>query len=125
MNAPLRVGIIGANPHRGWAPARTCRRSPEAAERFGARNAYGDPLQLMADPEVEAATVAVKVPEHFVLVALGARIISTPCTCRATATTAWDGASSAYREYRDRGRTCRDEEHVSDLQHRRQRIEKR
>jgi predicted dehydrogenase len=87
MNDPLRVGIIGANPHRGWAsrthlPAVAASRdvalvavattriasAAEAAERFGARNAYGDPLELIADPEVEAVTVAVKVPEHFALV---------------------------------------------------------
>ncbi|TML06351.1 MAG: Gfo/Idh/MocA family oxidoreductase [Actinobacteria bacterium] len=87
MSAPLRLGIIGANPHRGWAsrahlPAvaasddvelaavATTRidSAAEAAEQFGARNAYADPLELIADPQVEAVTVAVKVPEHFALV---------------------------------------------------------
>src|SRR4051794_36866217 len=87
MSEPLRLGIIGANPHRGWAsrahlPAAAAseqvdlvavattrmKSAAEAAERFGARNAYADPGELIADPAVEAVTVAVKVPEHFALV---------------------------------------------------------
>jgi predicted dehydrogenase len=87
MSDPLRLGIIGANPNRGWAPrahlpaaaaseqvelvavATTRMESAaEAAERFGASNAYADPLELIADPQVEAVTVAVRVPEHFGLV---------------------------------------------------------
>lgn len=87
MSAPLRLGIIGANPDRGWAsrahlPAAVASDDVElvavattridsaaaAAERFGARNAYADPLELIADPQVEAVTVAVKVPEHAALV---------------------------------------------------------
>jgi predicted dehydrogenase len=87
MSDALRLGIIGANPERGWAsrahlPAvaasedlelvavATTRResAAEAAERFGARSAYGDPRELIADPAVEAVTVAVKVPEHLALV---------------------------------------------------------
>jgi predicted dehydrogenase len=87
MGDPLRLGIIGANPRRGWAsrthlPAvaastdvelvavATTRTdsAAEAARDFGARNAYADARELIADPEVEAVTVAVKVPEHFALV---------------------------------------------------------
>src|SRR3954466_8734825 len=87
MSEPLRLGIIGANPHRGWAsrahlPAAAAseqvdlvavatprmKSAAEAAERFGARNAYADPLELIADPQVDAVTVAIKVPEHFALV---------------------------------------------------------
>jgi predicted dehydrogenase len=87
MSEPLRVGIIGASPGRGWAsgthlPAvaasgdvelvavATTRMASaaEAAERFGAAHAYADPSELIADPEVEAVTVAVKVPDHFALV---------------------------------------------------------
>jgi predicted dehydrogenase len=83
----LRLGIIGANPERGWAsrahlPAAAAGEelelvavattriasATEAARRFGARSAYADPFELIADPEVEAVTVAVKVPEHFGLV---------------------------------------------------------
>jgi predicted dehydrogenase len=87
MSDPLRLGIIGASARQGWAsrthlPAvaastdielaavATTRiaSATEAANRFGARNAYADPRELIADPEVEAATVAVKVPEHLALV---------------------------------------------------------
>ena len=87
MSDPLRLGIIGASPGRGWAsrthlPAvaassdvelvavATTRMASaaEAAKRFGARSAYADPRELIADPEVEAVTVAVKVPAHFALV---------------------------------------------------------
>jgi predicted dehydrogenase len=87
MSAPLRVGIIGANPRRGWAsrthlPAVAASEdlelvavattnagsAAEAAKRFGARSAYSDALELIADPQVEAVTVAVRVPEHFRLV---------------------------------------------------------
>jgi predicted dehydrogenase len=87
MSDPLRLGIIGASPDRGWAsrahlPAVVASEEIElvavattriesaaaAAERFGARNAYADPFELIADPQVDAITVAVKVPEHFALV---------------------------------------------------------
>jgi predicted dehydrogenase len=87
MSGPLRLGIIGANPERGWAarthlPAAAASDDVElvavattriesataAARRFGARSAYADPLRLIADPRVEAVTVAVNVPDHFALV---------------------------------------------------------
>jgi predicted dehydrogenase len=83
----VRLGIIGANPERGWAPRShlpAAAASPHvelvavattridsaaaAAERFGAREAYADPLELIGNPQVEAVTVAVRVPEHFALV---------------------------------------------------------
>src|SRR4051794_12756829 len=86
-NDPLRPGIIGANPDRGWASrahlpaAAACEQvelvavattriesAAAAAQRFGARDAYADPFELIADPQVDAVTVAVKVPEHFALV---------------------------------------------------------
>jgi predicted dehydrogenase len=87
MSEPLRVGIIGANPARGWAsrahlPAIAASNdvelvavattrigsATEAARKFGARSAYANPLELVADPQVEAVTVAVKVPDHLALV---------------------------------------------------------
>src|SRR4051794_14636609 len=87
MSDRLRIGIIGASPGRGWAsrthlPAvaassevelvavATTRidSAAEAAKRFGASSAYADPLELIGDPQVEAVTVAVKVPDHFTLV---------------------------------------------------------
>lgn len=87
MTEPIRVGIIGASPGKGWAAtshlpavaglsevelvavATTRRQSAEAArELFGARRAYADPTELIDDPEVEAVTVAVRVPGHRTLV---------------------------------------------------------
>src|SRR3954465_13419714 len=87
MSDPLRLGVIGASPGRGWAsrahlPAivansdvefvavATTRMdsAAEAARQYGARSAYADAGELIADPAVEALTVAVKVPDHFTLV---------------------------------------------------------
>jgi predicted dehydrogenase len=87
VSEPLRLGIVGANPERGWAsrthlPAAAASEdvelvavattriesATEAATRFGARSAYADPHELIADPQVEAVTVAVKVPQHSALV---------------------------------------------------------
>jgi predicted dehydrogenase len=87
MADPLRLGIIGANPDRGWAAnahlpavaaldeielvavATTRRESADAAAaRFGARLAFDDPYALIECQDVEAVTVSVKVPGHFPLV---------------------------------------------------------
>src|SRR3954468_19087246 len=87
MRDRLPIGINGASPGRGWAsrthlPAVAASRevelvavattridsAAEAAEQFGASSAYADPLELIADPQVKAVTVAVKVPDHFTLV---------------------------------------------------------
>ena len=84
---PVRLGIIGANPERGWASmthlpaaaavaeidlvavATTRQESAEAArDRYGAAHAFADGRALIAHPDVEAVTVAVKVPDHFELV---------------------------------------------------------
>jgi predicted dehydrogenase len=84
---PLRLGIVGANAERGWAsrthlPAVQALATVElvavattraesasaAAERFGARHAFSDPFELIRHPDVEAVTVAVKVPDHARLV---------------------------------------------------------
>ena len=84
---PVRLGIIGANPERGWASmthlpaaaavaeielvavATTRQASAEAArDRYGAAHAFADARALIAHPDVEAVTVAVKVPDHFELV---------------------------------------------------------
>ncbi|HYG27788.1 MAG TPA: Gfo/Idh/MocA family oxidoreductase, partial [Caulobacteraceae bacterium] len=87
--APLRLGIIGANPDRGWAlsahlPAlqalggaefavhavstRRMETAERAASLFGARAAYDTYNALLADPQVEAVTVAVKLPHHHEIV---------------------------------------------------------
>ncbi|MER2535158.1 MAG: Gfo/Idh/MocA family oxidoreductase [Rhizobiaceae bacterium] len=84
------VGVVGANPERGWALAahlpavgaidrldvaavattrmETARAS---AERFGAAKAYADWRELVADPAVNIVAVCVKVAHHREI-ALGA-----------------------------------------------------
>ena len=80
----LRVGFIGANGR--WGPnahAPALQRLPEtemyavctahadtaqaAADKYGVKIAYSDVKALGADPRVEAALVAVRVPAHYVL----------------------------------------------------------
>ncbi|WP_037144245.1 Gfo/Idh/MocA family protein [Rhodococcoides fascians] len=81
--AKLRVGIIGASPGRSWAsrahiPAiaavdgmaltsvATSRpeTAAQAAEQFGARNAYVGTEDLVTSDDVDLVIVAVKVPHH-------------------------------------------------------------
>jgi predicted dehydrogenase len=81
------VGIIGANPDRGWAArahvpaiqasphfaltavATTRTESADAARRrFGATHAFTDPASLAAHPDVDLVVVTVKVPAHVELV---------------------------------------------------------
>lgn len=81
---PLRVGLIGANGRwgpRAHVPAlkglpqitlhAVCTAHADtaqaAAEKFGVARAYGDDKAMDADPQVEAALVAVRVPAHYVL----------------------------------------------------------
>lgn len=83
----IRVGIVGANPERGWAlrahvPAlralpdyaitavATSREDSarEAARRFGAAHAFTDPRALAEHPEVDLVAVTVRVPHHAELV---------------------------------------------------------
>ena len=80
----LRVGLIGANGR--WGPSAhvpalkqlpqtelyaVCTAHAEtaqaAAAKFGAAHAYSDDKAMGADPQVEAALVAVRVPAHYVL----------------------------------------------------------
>src|SRR3954470_22994209 len=83
----LRVGIIGANPDRGWAaqahiPALrslpdefeitalspTRRESADAArELFGVPLAFDNPQELVNSPVVDIVAVTVKVPQHLEL----------------------------------------------------------
>jgi predicted dehydrogenase len=91
--APLRIGIAGANMERGWArdahlpalrtlpglaihavSARTREIAEAAASGFGAARAYDDSLALARDPEIDIVAVTVKVPEHraIILAALDA-----------------------------------------------------
>ena len=81
---PLRVGLIGANGRwgpRAHVPALTQLPETElyavctahadtaqaAADKFGVKRAYGDDRSLHADPAVEAALIAVRVPVHYAL----------------------------------------------------------
>lgn len=80
----LRVGLIGAGGRWGpWAHVPALQGLAEtelyavctahadtaqaAAEKYGVKQAYGDVRQLGADPAVEAALVAVRVPAHYEL----------------------------------------------------------
>jgi predicted dehydrogenase len=83
MTAPLRVGIVGAHPDRGWGrdahlgalrstpqfvltavSARTQEGAEAAAAAFGGARAFGNSLALVRDPDVDVVVVTVKVPEH-------------------------------------------------------------
>lgn len=81
---PLKVGLIGAGGRWGpWAHVPALQGLPEtelyavctahadtaqaAAEKYGVKHAYGDVKALGADPNVEAALVAVRVPAHYAL----------------------------------------------------------
>lgn len=93
MTAPLRVGVIGANPNHGWAKdshipalrslsnvrlaavATTSRASADAAaSAFDVPAAYDDPMALIAASDVDIVSVCVRVPYHreLVLAALAA-----------------------------------------------------
>ncbi len=84
---PLRLGVAGANPGRGWfrdahfpalqampglvihaVSARTQDIADAAASAFGAARAYDDSLAMARDPEVDLVIVTVKVPEHRAIV---------------------------------------------------------
>ncbi|OGA47835.1 MAG: hypothetical protein A3F74_02810 [Betaproteobacteria bacterium RIFCSPLOWO2_12_FULL_62_58] len=80
----LRVGLIGANGRWGpWAHVPALKGLPEtelyavctahadtaqaAADKLGVKRAYSDDKAMDADPQVEAALVAVRVPAHYLL----------------------------------------------------------
>ncbi|MFN0072602.1 MAG: Gfo/Idh/MocA family protein [Chloroflexota bacterium] len=79
----VRVGLIGASVRRGWGmsahvPALThlpeleltavctahSETARESAEAFGARLAFSDYREIIQSPEVDAVTIAVRVPWH-------------------------------------------------------------
>ncbi|MDL4815837.1 Gfo/Idh/MocA family protein [Actinomadura opuntiae] len=83
----IRVGIVGANPDRGWAarahvPALRALPGYEitavgtsradsaraAADRFGVPHAFTDARELAAHPDVDLVAITVKVPAHDALV---------------------------------------------------------
>lgn len=84
---PIRVGLVGANPTRGWgtsahlpalrglddyevtAVATTRLETARAtAKEFGVPLAFSDAGDLVAHPDVDVVAIAVKVPEHDALV---------------------------------------------------------
>ena len=87
MNKKIRVGIVGANPERGWArlahiPALSCfsdfeliavaeptrERAEKSAETFGAALAFSDAQELAHSPDVDLVVVTVRVPDHYPVV---------------------------------------------------------
>ena len=83
MPDKLRVGLIGANATYGWSPrahlpalqalddvelVAVCtaheETARESAARFGAREAYHDHREMLADADIEAVGVSVIVPKH-------------------------------------------------------------
>jgi predicted dehydrogenase len=86
VTKPIRVGIIGASPSRGWALAAhlpalaalpdfevtavsTTRLASanETAQRFGVPRAFDDAAALANSDDVDLVVVSVKVPHHFEL----------------------------------------------------------
>src|SRR5438034_10245330 len=87
MSKRIRVGIIGANPDRGWAaqahiPAlkslsddfeitalSTSRResADAASKRFGVPLAFDNTQDLVNSADVDVVAITVKVPHHFAL----------------------------------------------------------
>ena len=83
----IRVGIVGANAETSWAkvshvPAikgvpglrlaavatRNEQSAREAAQAFGAERWFSDPFVMIQDDQIDAVTIAVKVPAHRELV---------------------------------------------------------
>jgi predicted dehydrogenase len=84
---PIRIGVIGATPSRGWdtaahlpalkaleefevaAVATTQLATARAtAEVFGVSLAFADDFELVSRPEVDAVAITVKVPDHDKLI---------------------------------------------------------
>ena len=80
---PIRIGVIGATPSRGWGTAAhlpalkaldefevaavaTTRLSTArtTAEAFGVPLAFADDFELVSSPELDAVAITVKVPDH-------------------------------------------------------------
>jgi len=80
----IRLGVIGANVHRGWAPrahlpaivaspefeltavCTTRQASAEESRRtFGARLAFDDYRKMLAHPDIDAVAVVLRVPAHY------------------------------------------------------------
>ena len=81
---PIRIGLIGANIHQGWSPrahlpaleahtqfdlAAVCTRRQESADEamaaFNAGSAWDDYNRMLADADIDAATISLRVPSHY------------------------------------------------------------
>ncbi len=81
---PIRIGLIGANIHQGWSPrahlpalaahpdfdlAAVCTTRQESADEaraaFNAGAAYDDYNRMLADGNLDAATISLRVPRHY------------------------------------------------------------
>ena len=81
---PIRIGLIGANIHQGWSPrahlpalathpqfdlAAVCTSRQESADEamaaFNAGSAWNDYNRMLADADIEAATISLRVPRHY------------------------------------------------------------
>lgn len=81
---PIRIGLIGANIHQGWSPrahlpalaahpdfdlAAVCTTRQESADEamaaFNAGAAYDDYNRMLADGNLAAATISLRVPRHY------------------------------------------------------------
>jgi predicted dehydrogenase len=81
---PIRIGLIGANIHQGWSPrahlpalaahsqfdlSAVCTTRQESADEamaaFDAGSAWDDYNRMLADADVEAATISLRVPSHY------------------------------------------------------------
>ena len=84
MADKIRLGVIGANIHRGWAvrshlPAliaspefeltAVCTTRMESAEesqkKFGARLAFDNYREMLAHPDIDAVAIVLRVPAHY------------------------------------------------------------
>jgi len=84
MAEKIRLGIIGANTQKGWAPrshlpaivaspefelTAVCTTRQESAEesakKYGARLAFDDYHKLLDHPDIDAVAVVLRVPSHY------------------------------------------------------------
>ena len=80
----IRLGVIGANSHMGWAPrshlpaivaspefeltavCTTRRESAEESQKnYGARLAFDNYQEMLAHPDIDAVAVVLRVPSHY------------------------------------------------------------
>ena len=81
---PIRIGLIGANIHQGWSPrahlpalaahpdfhlAAVCTTrqasADEAMAAYNAGSAWDDYHRMLADANLDAATISLRVPRHY------------------------------------------------------------